>query len=167
VGKAKGSTGPPQRPVGLTASLAFAWRGLRQGWMAERNLRIHVVAAWTILACAQILNVSRQETLFLMVSVAMVLAAELGNTSVELLTNLAAARYHPLAAAAKDTAAAMVLVTAAGALLVGLVVFRPYLSQLPALLATGIRSRPLLALVHGSIILTLALAGWLVPRRRP
>ncbi|HAI21199.1 MAG TPA: diacylglycerol kinase [Clostridiales bacterium UBA8153] len=166
MGKAAGSTGPSYRPHGLTGSLASAWRGLRQAWLAERNLRIHAVFAWIVLAVAQLLRVSRLEFLILVIAVVLVIAAELANTALELVTNLAAGGHRPMAGATKNIAAAMVLVTAAGASVVGLGVFWPYLPQLPALTLSGLRSRPPVVLLHGAGILTLALAGLLVPRRR-
>ena len=166
MGKAAGSAGPPHRTHGLTGSLAFAWRGLLQAWLAERNLRIHAVFAWVVLAVAQLVRVSRVEFLLLIITIALVIAAELANTALELVTNLAAGGYHPMAGATKNIAAAMVLVTAAGACLVGLGIFWPYLPQLPALALAGASARPPVVLLHGAGILTLALAGILVPRRR-
>ena len=52
-------------------------------------------------------------------------SAELLNTAVEALTDLVSPEYHALAGKAKDVAAGAVLVVAAGALVVGLLVFGP------------------------------------------
>ncbi|MEW6524479.1 MAG: diacylglycerol kinase family protein [Bacillota bacterium] len=141
-------------------------RGLVQVWVSERNLRIHVVAAWAVLALAQLVRVSRTEFLFLLVVITVVVAAELVNTSVELLTNLVVRDRHPVAGAVKNIAAATVLVAATGAFTAGLVVFWPYLPRLPALVLAGARSRPLVAVAHGAGILGLAAAGMVMPRRR-
>jgi diacylglycerol kinase len=56
-----------------------------------------------------------------------VVAAELFNAAVESLVDLYQEDYHPLAAAAKDVAAAGVLIAAAAASLVGGIVFIPRL----------------------------------------
>lgn len=167
MGKTAGSAGPPYRSHGLTGSLASAWRGLLQAWLAERNLRIHVVAAWMVLAVAQLVRVSRAEFFFLVIAIVLVIAAELANTALELVTNLAVSGYHPMAGAIKNIAAAMVLVTATGAGAVGLGVFWPYLPRLPALILAAVQSRSPVVLAHGGGILALALAGLLLPRRRP
>ena len=54
-------------------------------------------------------------------------AAELVNTAIEALTDLASPAYHPLAGKAKDVAAGAVLLAALGALMVGVLVFGPKL----------------------------------------
>jgi len=55
--------------------------------------------------------------------VVMVLAAEMVNTMVEALVDLVTTEYHPLAKVAKDVAAGVVLLTAIGAVVVGLLIF--------------------------------------------
>jgi diacylglycerol kinase len=57
--------------------------------------------------------------------VVMVLAAEIVNTMVESLVDLVTTEYHPLAKVAKDVAAGVVLLTAIGAVIVGLLIFGP------------------------------------------
>ena len=53
-------------------------------------------------------------------------SAELVNTAIEALTDLASPAWHPLAGKAKDVAAGAVLLAALGALVVGALVFGPY-----------------------------------------
>jgi diacylglycerol kinase (ATP) len=57
--------------------------------------------------------------------VVLVLAAEMVNTMVEALVDLVTTEYHPLAKVAKDVAAGVVLLTAIGAVVVGLLIFGP------------------------------------------
>ena len=52
------------------------------------------------------------------------------NTAVEALTDLASPQLHPLAGRAKDCAAAACLVVSAGALVVGMIIFAPYVVHL-------------------------------------
>ena len=59
--------------------------------------------------------------------VVLVLAAEMTNTMVEALVDLVTQEYHPLAKIAKDVAAGIVLLTAIGAVVVGLFIFLPKL----------------------------------------
>ncbi len=59
------------------------------------------------------------------VMVVVVLAAEMTNTMVEALVDLVSPGYHPLAKVSKDVAAGVVLLTAIGAVVVGLLIFGP------------------------------------------
>ena len=51
--------------------------------------------------------------------------AEFANTSLEAVVDLVSPDYHPLAKAAKDEAAAAVLVGALGAVIIGLLILGP------------------------------------------
>jgi diacylglycerol kinase (ATP) len=62
--------------------------------------------------------------------IGMVVAAELVNTAIESVVDLVSPERHPLAAQAKDVAAAAVLVCAVAAAIVGLIIFIPYLTRL-------------------------------------
>ena len=114
----------------LKASFRYAWRGFRQALGRERNLRIHMVLAALALALAYGLSLSRLEWALVVLCIGMVLVAELFNTTVESLVDLCQEDYHPLAAAAKDVAAAGVLIAAVAALLVGGIVFIPRLGAI-------------------------------------
>jgi len=61
---------------------------------------------------------------------ALVLALEALNTAIELAVTLASPQRHPLAKAAKDVAAAMVLIAAVGSVIVGAIVLGPRLAVL-------------------------------------
>ena len=62
----------------------------------------------------------------LVLVISFVMAAELINTALEHLVDLAAnSLYHPLAKAAKDAAAGGVLVAAIAAVICGLIIFTP------------------------------------------
>ena len=56
-----------------------------------------------------------------------VLSAELMNTAIEATLDRVSVEQHPLAKVAKDTAAAAVLISAGGAVLVGLLILGPHL----------------------------------------
>lgn len=90
-------------------------------------MRFHVLAALAAVLAGVWLRLSRGEWLWIGLAVALVWAAELLNTAVERLVDLVSPERHPLAKAAKDTAAGAVLVLAAFAVVVGLCVFGPRL----------------------------------------
>jgi diacylglycerol kinase len=58
-------------------------------------------------------------------TIAFVFVAELFNTVVESVIDLVTEEYHPLAKTAKDVAAAGVLITAAAAVIVGIILLGP------------------------------------------
>ena len=74
-------------------------------------------------------RITRLEWALLALAVAGVWTAELLNTAIEALTDLVSPAWHPLAGKAKDVAAGAVLLAALGALVVGALVFGPYLLQ--------------------------------------
>ena len=59
--------------------------------------------------------------------ITLVLSMEAVNTAIEHLTNLVSPDFHPLAGKAKDVAAAAVLLSAMGSVLVAAIIFLPKL----------------------------------------
>ena len=83
-----------------------------------------------IFAAAAWFAIDKVEWLILILTITMVLSAEIMNSAVEYLVDLSTLEYHHLAKAAKDAAAGAVLITALAAVLVGLIIFGPRLLQL-------------------------------------
>src|SRR5262249_8820068 len=115
----------------VAESFYHAFNGVLLGLRTERNLRIHFVAAATIALLAFLLKVDYLGCLALTGAVGLVLTAEFINTSLEHLVDLASGRtYHVSAKAAKDTAAAAVLMASTCAVIIGIVVFGPKVIEL-------------------------------------
>jgi diacylglycerol kinase len=108
-------------------SFKYALQGLRYGLMTQRNLRFHTAAAVVVLIMSAVLGVSSAEFWRLMLAITLVIAAELINTAVELAVDLAMPETHPKAKAAKDAAAAAVLIAAVFAVYTGWDVFSEYI----------------------------------------
>ena len=117
-------------PEGLwrrrVASFGHAGRGVWSALRSEVHLRLHAVATVVVIGLGFYSGLSRLEWALVALSVACVWAAELMNTAIEALTDLASPAYHPLAGTAKDVAAGAVLLAALGALVVGALVFTPH-----------------------------------------
>lgn len=105
----------------------FALAGLAYALRTQPNMRFHLGAALAVLAVAFILGVGKSELLFLLLAIILVFLAEMFNTALEAVVDLASPQFHPLAKAAKDVAAGAVLLAALYSVVVGLVVFYPYL----------------------------------------
>lgn len=96
----------------------------------ERNMRIHLIAALGVLIACFCFDIRKVEFLILTLTISMVIAAELVNTSIEAAIDMTTNYYHPLAKVAKNAAAGAVLITAINALVVGYVIFGDKLSNL-------------------------------------
>ena len=107
------------------ASFGYAWQGLRGALRQEKHLRFHAFATGAVGLAGALLDLNRTDWALLVLAIGSVWAAELLNTAIERLTDLASPEPHPLAGQAKDLAAAAVLVVAAGAAAVGLLVLGP------------------------------------------
>jgi diacylglycerol kinase (ATP) len=96
------------------ASLGFAWTGLVESVVHQRNMRVHVLAGVLVgqVGCGLRLGVGEQAAL--LVCVALVLFAELLNTALEQLVDLVTQVEDERARRAKDAAAAAVLVLSVG-----------------------------------------------------
>jgi diacylglycerol kinase (ATP) len=72
-------------------------------------------------------RLSRLEWCCILLAVVAVWAAEALNTAIEFVTDLASPEFSSLARKAKDVAAGAVLITAVGAVIIGLLIFGPRL----------------------------------------
>ena len=122
--------GAPLSPLRRTRrSFRFAGVGLVLMWRTQSNVRVHLVLA--VLACVlgAWLGLSAIAWAVLALTIALVLAVEALNTALEFVVDLASPGYHQLAGAAKDTAAAAVLICAILSLAVGACLFVPPLVE--------------------------------------
>ena len=108
-------------------SFVFAFRGLRFLFVNEHNARLHLLATMVVLLTGAILGVTANEWLWIVVAVGSVWFAEAINTAIEQLANAVTTDHDPRIGAAKDVAAAAVLICSLVALIIGLVIFVPRL----------------------------------------
>lgn len=109
----------------LTNSFKYAFQGIKQAYKGEQNLKIHTVIAMFVLIFGFFLKLSYMEWLVCLILIAMVIMAELFNTALEYVVDLASPNIHPLAKAAKDTASSSVLFAAIISAIIGLIIFIP------------------------------------------
>jgi diacylglycerol kinase len=109
------------------SSFRFAIRGIRRAWQAEPTIRIQFVFLMVALLLGYFLEISAIEFGLLILISAMVIAAEIFNTSIETLTDLVSPEIHPLAERTKDMAAAGVLLSSIAAAIIGCIIFLPKL----------------------------------------
>ncbi len=119
-----------KRAENLKESFRYAFQGLTYALATQRNLRLHFFTAATVMVLGWLLDLPKREFIVVLAAIMVVMVAEMMNTAVEAVVDLASPRIHPLAQTAKDVAAGAVLLAAGGAALLGLWVFLPRISSL-------------------------------------
>jgi diacylglycerol kinase len=108
----------------IRKSFSDAFRGIILCVRYERNMRIHIVAAlYVMYAALRFYRLSGGELVLLILTCITVMALEMVNTAIEMLTDKASPEYSALAKAAKDTAAGAVLLMSFAAVIIGLILF--------------------------------------------
>jgi diacylglycerol kinase len=118
----------PQRSD-LLRSFYFAFAGLGFLFRTQRNARIHIMVGVIACGLGWWLRISRVEWAIIVLTVASVLILEGLNTAIEAAVDLASPNVHPLAKVAKDVAAAMVLIAAIAAVIIGILILAPPLLE--------------------------------------
>lgn len=108
---------------GLVVAFGYAFAGLGAAWRAQPNVRIHAAIAVAVVLAGAAARLPATGWALIVLAVGLVAVAELLNTAVEAVVDLASPDDHPLAKQAKDVAAAAVLVAVVVAVVIGALVF--------------------------------------------
>lgn len=111
-------------------SVGFALEGMRTLLLTQHNAWVHCFAVVVVCAVGFWLGVSRMEWVALVLAITAVLSAEALNTALEFLADAVIPEQHPEIKKAKDVAAGGVLLAALAAVIVGLLIFVPYLGAM-------------------------------------
>jgi len=118
----------------ILAGFIFAGKGIRTAFISERNLKIQTCFVVLVILSGWVLHISIIEWLICFLCFGLVIGAELINTSVEKLVDLASPQFHPLAEKVKDIAAGAVLFNSVIAAIIGLIIFVPKIWEFIVLL---------------------------------
>lgn len=118
---------PSRRAISRIASFRHAFAGWWYVLRTQHNAWIHAIASLAILGVALWLGLGSIEWAILILTIAVVWVAEFVNTAVESAVDLFSPDIHPVAKAAKDIAAAAVLIASLAAALIGLLLLGPKL----------------------------------------
>ena len=110
-------------------SFGYAWKGIRSVTGKEQNLSFHLIAAICVAATGFICDITQTEWMIVTLCIGVVIAAELFNSAIERIVDLVSPQHQPLAGQIKDIAAGAVLICALTAMIVGLIIFVPYLTR--------------------------------------
>jgi len=104
-------------------SFRYAFRGINSMLRTEFNARVHAAMTILVVVAGFALGISRLEWLAITLAITAVWLAEGLNTAFESLCDVASPEFDSNVERAKDIAAGSVLITAIGAVIVGLLVF--------------------------------------------
>ncbi|MEO4052246.1 diacylglycerol kinase family protein [Solibacillus sp. CAU 1738] len=105
-------------------SFNFAMQGIFTA-AKEQNFRFHFLSAVIVIIAGLLTGLTIMEWLILIIVISLVIGAEMMNTAIERVVDLASPEIHPLAKDAKDIAAGAVLVFAVSSVIIGLLIFIP------------------------------------------
>lgn len=111
----------------LIKSFTYAWEGIKFAFKNDQNLRVHLIIAVIVIILSLIFDVSHFEMGILGIMILLVISAEMVNTAIEQMVDLITKEHREEAKIAKDVSAGMVLLTAIGSIIVGLLIFIPHI----------------------------------------
>jgi len=114
----------------LLKSFGYALEGIWHALRNNRNLRIDFYFVLLVSLLGFYFKITSLEIIVLVVTVVLVISSEMINTSLEEMVDLITREHKKEAKIAKDVAAGMVLVSAIGSVIIGFLVFLPYISRL-------------------------------------
>ena len=108
---------------GFRKSFLFAIQGFRTAVVTERNIKVMLALGTAAVVAGLVLQLDLLSWIIIFICCGLVVFAELCNTAMEAIVDLASPDIHPLAKRAKDIAAASVFTLSGTAAVVGLLVF--------------------------------------------
>lgn len=112
------------------ASFKYAIEGIITALKDQPNIKFHFFAAGIAVLLGLYFKITTIEWFMVVIAIGMVISLELTNTAIEELVNAFTLETHPSAKKAKDVAAGAVLSVSIVALVIGLIVFLPYVFNL-------------------------------------
>jgi undecaprenol kinase len=118
-----------KKEVTHTISFQHAWNGAVYAFRTQPNFRFHICAGIAVTVAGLYFHIGKLEWIVLAFTIMAVLLAETINTAIEQVVDLLTDKYHLNAKHAKDVAAGMVLIAATFSIVIGLIIFVPYISE--------------------------------------
>ena len=106
-------------------ALKYSTEGILTAIKSERNFRIQLVFAFCTVLLGFLLDLSAVEFVLLVLTIGLVLFAEMVNTAIEYLFDLYSEEYKEEIKYGKDIASGAVLVTSMISVIVGIILFVP------------------------------------------
>lgn len=110
-------------------SFNYASRGIQYAWKTEQNFRTEIVIAIIVIVMMLVFPLRPIEQVLLGLLIVWILTLELINTVLERMADIVKPNPHPYIKITKDLMAGAVLISAAGAAVIGIIIFYPYLAD--------------------------------------
>lgn len=107
----------------------FAFRGIYIFFKNENNARIHLLASIVVLFLGFYFKITSYEWLWITLAIGLVWMSEAFNTAIEKLVDIVSPEFNLKAGEIKDLSAGAVLMAAAVALVIGIIVFKDYITD--------------------------------------
>lgn len=107
-------------------SFRYAIRGIKYAWKTEQNFRSEIYIAIFVFIMMLVFPLRPIEQVLVGLLIIWVLTLELVNTVLERMADIVKPRVHPYIKITKDLMAGAVLISAAGAAVIGIIIFYPY-----------------------------------------
>ena len=114
----------------LAASFKYASKGVYYAFKYNQNIRIHFLVAILVIIASVFFRVNAFEMGILAIMILVVICTEMVNTAIEEMANLITTEHRKEVEIAKDVGAGMVLLAIVGSVIVGMLVFTPYIIKL-------------------------------------
>ncbi len=110
-------------------SFKNAFQGFRWLLTTEQNGRVHVIVSISVIVIGLTVGLTPMEWSVIVLTIALVISGELFNTALEKLCDYVQPEHHSLIGRIKDMSAAAVLLLSVAAVIVGVLIFTPYLKE--------------------------------------
>lgn len=111
----------------LFKSFKYAFRGFIKTWKEEQNLQIQSVAGAMVLFLATFFQIERLEWIILIFIIGLVMLMELANSAIERIADVLKPRINTYVKEIKDISAAAVMLSSFVSIIIGFLIFIPYL----------------------------------------
>ncbi len=116
--------------TGRIRSFKYAFAGIWVMLKTQQNAWIHSIATLTVIIAGFLFGLSSTEWCMIILAIVAVWMSEALNTAFEFLADVTTPEFHPLVKKSKDVAAGSVLISAIGAVTIGIIVFGPKIYSL-------------------------------------
>ncbi len=111
-------------------ALKYALSGVKYVYGTQRNIIFQSVFGILAILCGLFFKITTIEWLAIILTIFFVVTAEFINTAIETTVDLCTEEKNEKAKNAKDVAAGAVLLTSLNAVIIGLIVFMPYIIEI-------------------------------------
>jgi len=111
-------------------SFIHAFRGIYKVIRSEKNFRIHLLAIFAVTFVGFYFSITKTEWIVIVLAMMVVVVTEMLNSAIEYLSDYASPQYNETIKNVKDISAGSVLLAAIGALVIGIIIFFPYIKEL-------------------------------------